>query len=332
MRFFNADGGEVESCGNATRCVARLLMDERGLSRVKLMSRGGMLICSDAGKGLVTVDVGVPKLEWNEIPLTEAVDTIKFPLPLEGTHIPAAAVLMGNPHCILFVDDAATAPVDQLGPRIERHPLFPNRINVEFAQVIDRSHIRMRVWERGIGVTLACGTGACATAGGGGAARPRRSQGRGAAGWRQAYRSNGAKRRSCADDRPASLAFAGEIDLDAIWPLTSSLSAAGSTPMTARRSRRAPARRNCTNAVVVNTCAVTAEAVRQSRQAIRKLKRERPTARIIVTGCAAQTEPETYAAMPEVDAVLGNQEKLDAPKPMPISGSAAWSGCGSMTS
>jgi len=163
LRFFNADGGEVESCGNATRCIARVLMDERGLSRVKLMSRGGMLICSDAGKGLVTVDVGIPKLEWNEIPLTEAVDTIKFPLPLEGTHIPAAAVLMGNPHCILFVDDAEKAPLTQLGPRIERHPLFPNRINVEFAQVIDRSHIRMRVWERGIGVTLACGTGACAT-------------------------------------------------------------------------------------------------------------------------------------------------------------------------
>jgi diaminopimelate epimerase len=163
LRFFNADGGEVESCGNATRCVAKVLMDERGLSRVKLESRGGMLICSDAGKGLVTVDVGVPKLEWNEIPLAEAVDTIKFPLPLEGAFIPAAAVLMGNPHCILFVDDVAQAPVTQLGPRIERHPLFPNRVNVEFAQVIDRSHIRMRVWERGIGVTLACGTGACAT-------------------------------------------------------------------------------------------------------------------------------------------------------------------------
>ncbi|HEV7960791.1 MAG TPA: diaminopimelate epimerase [Rhizomicrobium sp.] len=163
LRFFNADGGEVESCGNATRCVARLLMDERGLARVKLSSRGGMLVCSDAGKGLVTVDVGVPKLEWNEIPLTEAVDTNKFSLALEGGDIPAAAVLMGNPHCILFVSDAAKAPVTQLGPKIEHHPLFPNRINVEFAQIIDRSHIRMRVWERGVGVTMACGTGACAT-------------------------------------------------------------------------------------------------------------------------------------------------------------------------
>jgi len=163
LRFFNADGGEVESCGNATRCIARVLMDERGLSRVKLGSRGGVLVCSDAGKGQVMVDVGIPKLEWNEIPLTEAVDTVKFPLPLEGTDLPAAAVLMGNPHCILFVDDIAQAPLTQLGPRIERHPLFPNRVNVEFAQVVDRNHIRMRVWERGIGMTLACGTGACAT-------------------------------------------------------------------------------------------------------------------------------------------------------------------------
>lgn len=163
MRFFNADGGEVESCGNATRCVARILMDERGLSRVKLSSPGGILICGDAGKGLVTVDVGIPRLEWNEIPLAEAVDTNKFPLMVEGTSIPVAAVRMGNPHCILFVDDAAKAPVTQLGPWIERHKMFPQRINVEFAQVIDRSHIRMRVWERGIGVTLACGTGACAT-------------------------------------------------------------------------------------------------------------------------------------------------------------------------
>lgn len=163
LRFFNADGGEVESCGNATRCVARLLMDERGLARIKLSSRGGMLVCSDAGKGLVTVDVGIPKLEWNEIPLKEAVDTNKFSLALEGGDIPAAAVLMGNPHCILFVNDAAAAPVTQLGPKVEHHPLFPNRINVEFAQIIDRSHIRMRVWERGVGVTMACGTGACAT-------------------------------------------------------------------------------------------------------------------------------------------------------------------------
>jgi diaminopimelate epimerase len=163
LRFFNADGGEVESCGNATRCVARLLMDERGLARVKLDSKGGRLICSDAGHGLVTVDVGVPRFDWQDIPLAAPADTGNLAIPLDGAEISAAAVLMGNPHCILFVDDAENAPVTVLGPRLEKHPLFPTRINVEFAQMIDRHHIRMRVWERGIGVTLACGTGACAT-------------------------------------------------------------------------------------------------------------------------------------------------------------------------
>jgi diaminopimelate epimerase len=164
LRFFNADGGEVESCGNASRCVARLLMNERGHARVKLATKGGFLTCHDAGKGLVTVDFGQPLLDWAAIPLAEAVDTNKFEFPLEGHAITAAAVSMGNPHCVLFVPDAQKAPVAQLGPRIETHPMFPKKVNVEFAQVIDRGHIRMRVWERGVGITLACGTGACATA------------------------------------------------------------------------------------------------------------------------------------------------------------------------
>jgi diaminopimelate epimerase len=162
--FYNADGAESESCGNATRCVGRLLMDERGLARVKLSTKGGMLICSDAGKGLVTLDMGEPKLEWNEVPLAQQVDTSNFPLDIGGTSIPVSAVSMGNPHCVLFVPDAEKAPVTTLGSRIETMALFPNRVNVEFAQVLDKSRIRMRVWERGVGVTLACGTGACATA------------------------------------------------------------------------------------------------------------------------------------------------------------------------
>ena len=162
--FYNADGSEVESCGNASRCVARLLMDERGHNRVKLATRGGLLTCHDAGKALVTVDWGAPILAWNEIPLSQEVDTNRFDVILDGTAIHAAAVSMGNPHCVLFVPDAEKAPVAQLGPRIETHPLFPQKVNVEFAQVIDRGHIRMRVWERGVGITLACGSGACATA------------------------------------------------------------------------------------------------------------------------------------------------------------------------
>jgi diaminopimelate epimerase len=162
--FFNADGSEAESCFNATRCVARLLMDERGLARVKLSTKGGMLACTDAGKGLVMVDMGPPRLDWQQVPVAGAVDTVNFPLDVGGVSLPASVLSMGNPHCVLFVPDADKAPVTQLGPKIETLPFFPRRTNVEFAQVLDRDRIRMRVWERGVGVTLACGTGACATA------------------------------------------------------------------------------------------------------------------------------------------------------------------------
>src|SRR3954465_7450793 len=162
--FYNADGGVAEHCGNAVRCVAKLLMDERALSRVRLETASGIAICEDAGKGLVTVDMGTPILDWEKVPLAQAVDTNQFDVQVDGAGYSASAVSMGNPHCVLFVADALKAPVTVLGPRIERHALFPNRVNVEFVQVIDPEHLRMRVWERGIGVTLACGTGACATA------------------------------------------------------------------------------------------------------------------------------------------------------------------------
>jgi diaminopimelate epimerase len=162
LRFINADGGEIDSCGNATRCVARLLMDERGLAAVRLASRAGLLACRDAGRGLVEADMGPARLEWNEVPLAEARDTRSFQLPLDGQSLPVSAASMGNPHCILFMPDADKAPVAVLGPRIETHPLFPARTNVEFVSFLGENRLRMRVWERGIGITLACGTGACA--------------------------------------------------------------------------------------------------------------------------------------------------------------------------
>ncbi|HEX4636767.1 MAG TPA: diaminopimelate epimerase [Rhizomicrobium sp.] len=162
--FYNADGSESESCFNATRCVARLLMDERGLARVKLSTKGGMLACTDAGKGSVMVDMGPPRLDWQQVPVAKDVDTMNFPLDVGGASLPVSVLSMGNPHCVLFVPDAEKAPLTQLGPKIETLPFFPKRTNVEFAQVLDRNRIRMRVWERGVGVTLACGTGACATA------------------------------------------------------------------------------------------------------------------------------------------------------------------------
>jgi len=157
MRIYNSDGGEVESCGNAARCVARLLREEKDCDRVVIDTPGGALACSDAGRGEVTVDLGAPKLAWNEIPLAAEVDTSRF--MLDGME--AAAVNVGNPHCVLFIGDADIAT---LGPKIENHAMFPARTNVEFVTVNDPSHLRMRVWERGAGITSACGTGACAAA------------------------------------------------------------------------------------------------------------------------------------------------------------------------
>lgn len=166
MRIYNADGGEVESCGNAARCVARLLMDEEGRRQVSLESAGGPIACLEAG-GQVTVDMGVPRLHWREIPLSEPRDTIAFQIGCSGAEYSpldnASAVNVGNPHCVLFVRDAERAPVETLGPLLERHSLFPQRTNVEFVQVVSRERLRMRVWERGAGMTLACGTGACAS-------------------------------------------------------------------------------------------------------------------------------------------------------------------------
>jgi diaminopimelate epimerase len=166
MRIFNADGGEVESCGNAARCVGFLLMAEAETERMELASKGGRLVCTMAGDDGVTVDMGPPRLDWREVPLAQAVDTASFALAVPGFDEAAlgnvAALSMGNPHCVLFVADVQSAPVAQLGAAIENHPWFPARVNVEFVHRRSDTALRMRVWERGAGITLACGTGACA--------------------------------------------------------------------------------------------------------------------------------------------------------------------------
>jgi diaminopimelate epimerase len=163
MRIFNADGNEVEACGNAARCVARLLMQERDSPTVELDTAGGLLRCSDAGDCCVSVDIGIPKFDWREIPLAEAADTNALILKLEDVELRATAVSVGNPHCVVFVDNAEAAPVSDIGPRIERHALFPERTNVEFVSALGAGKLRVRVWERGVGITRACGTGACAS-------------------------------------------------------------------------------------------------------------------------------------------------------------------------
>ncbi len=164
MRILNADGGEVESCGNAARCVARMLMEEKDATAVRIETLGGPLLCSDAGHGEVTVDMGEPRFDWQDIPLSQSVDTNRFCLTVDSAAFMASAVSVGNPHCVLFMDDAEQADVAGLGVAIEHHPLFPARTNVEFVSVLSPSRLRMRVWERGAGITRACGTGACAAA------------------------------------------------------------------------------------------------------------------------------------------------------------------------
>jgi len=165
MRIYNADGGEVESCGNAARCVARFLTDENGASTVLLDTVGGRLSCT-RDRGLITVDMGAPRFEWREIPLSEPRDTLSFRIGTAEDGDPAlreaSAVNVGNPHCVLFVPSVERTLVERIGPLLEKDPLFPEGANVEFVQVLSSERLRMRVWERGVGVTLGCGTGACA--------------------------------------------------------------------------------------------------------------------------------------------------------------------------
>ncbi|SHK33940.1 diaminopimelate epimerase [Shimia gijangensis] len=159
LTFYNADGSVSAACGNATRCIARNLMDETGLTTLRLTTDRGVLIARDAGNGLTAVNMGQPQLEWQDIPLAEAMDTLE--LPIDGA---PTATGMGNPHCTFFVEDAEVVELEAFGACHEHHPLYPERTNVQVAQIIGPDHIRMRVWERGVGITLASGSSSCATA------------------------------------------------------------------------------------------------------------------------------------------------------------------------
>ena len=160
MEIRNADGGEVSACGNATRCVGALVMDESGREAVRIETRGGVLEVTRAGE-LLRVDMGRPGLDWCDIPLAAAADTRELDIAAAGLVGPAA-VSMGNPHMIFFVDDVTAVDLARLGPRLERHPLFPEGANVSVAYVREAGTIRLAVWERGAGLTRACGTAACA--------------------------------------------------------------------------------------------------------------------------------------------------------------------------
>ncbi|OAB54869.1 diaminopimelate epimerase [Phormidium willei BDU 130791] len=163
MTIRNADGGEVGACGNGTRCAARLIFEETGRTEARIETRAGLLTAQAAAGGLVTVDMGPARLDWREIPLARAMDTLHLDFACGPLRDPCA-VGLGNPHALFFVDDAEAVDLAGLGPRIEHAPLFPERVNVGLVQPRGPDHLRYRVWERGVGITVACGSGACAAA------------------------------------------------------------------------------------------------------------------------------------------------------------------------
>ena len=167
MRIWNADGGEVGACGNAARCVAALLVAERGSPHVSIETESGMLAATVAKDGSVTIDMGTPRFAWNEIPLSQPfADTRAVELPqFAGLGLGAASMVnVGNPHCIFFVQNIDAHDLARFGPKLEHDPLFPERANISVAQVTGPSSLRLRTWERGAGLTRACGTAACAAA------------------------------------------------------------------------------------------------------------------------------------------------------------------------
>ncbi|MGB7244955.1 MAG: diaminopimelate epimerase [Sulfitobacter sp.] len=159
LTFYNADGSLSAACGNATRCIAGYVMRQTGKNALHLTTDRGDLHAVDAGNGLTSVNMGNPQLDWAEIPLSHQMDTLE--LPIDGA---PTATGMGNPHCTFFVEDVNAVDLNTFGVTYETHPLYPERTNVQIAQIVGSDHIRMRVWERGVGITLASGSSSCACA------------------------------------------------------------------------------------------------------------------------------------------------------------------------
>ncbi|MBL4666639.1 MAG: diaminopimelate epimerase, partial [Sneathiella sp.] len=162
MRIHNSDGSEAEACGNATRCVAHLMMEELDKDTIIIETVAGLLKGSATANGNVVIDMGKPKINWQDIPLSQAEDTLHVTMSAGPLKDPVA-VNMGNPHVVFFVDDADAIDLEKWGPVLEHDPLLPEKANISVASSMDGGNFRLRVWERGVGITLACGSAACAT-------------------------------------------------------------------------------------------------------------------------------------------------------------------------
>jgi diaminopimelate epimerase len=167
MRIWNNEGGEVESCGNASRCIADILFQEKKTRRATIDTKGGFLVAEKGGDRLVTVDMGAPRFDWQDIPLSEKFHDTRyidlFVGPVDAPLIDKPSVVnVGNPHCIFWVKDLDVVDLARVGPMLEHHPLFPQRANITLARVDAKDHATIKVWERGVGLTQACGTAACA--------------------------------------------------------------------------------------------------------------------------------------------------------------------------
>ena len=167
MRIYNPDGTEAQACGNATRCVASVVMDELKAEEATIQTIAGLLESQKVGRGanglpVISVDMGLVRMDWREIPVAKACDTNRMPVGIGPLQEPVGTNV-GNPHATFFVEDLDAIPVAEIGPKLEHDPIFPDRANIGFAQVLAPDHIRVVIWERGAGLTLACGSGACAT-------------------------------------------------------------------------------------------------------------------------------------------------------------------------
>jgi diaminopimelate epimerase len=161
--IYNNDGSYAGACGNGTRCVADRLARETGADRFVVETARGLIACERLGEGTYRVDMGPPLLDWRDIPLAREADTVALDIPGAAAFGAAGLVNMGNPHAVFFVADLDAIDLAQVGPPLERHPLFPDKANISFAQILSPQRIRLKVWERGVGATLACGSAACAT-------------------------------------------------------------------------------------------------------------------------------------------------------------------------